>query len=188
MAYIREFRSKWRAEVQKHGQRLTKVCDTQEDAKLWAEAAEATLNSQKRRYSPREVFVSLGADLVTMVPRGVLEASREIPHPLFDILAAAVPTRRSSGIYFLMREGEVVYVGQSVDVLHRIARHRREGKHFDAYSYMECEAADLDRLERLYIRALVPEDNMSFGNRDIKRPISLARERVSGSHSPELPR
>lgn len=170
MAYFRLYKGKWRAEVQKHGHRLTKSCDTKEDAQAWADAAEASLDAKKKRFSPREQFVSLGADLVTMVPRGVLEAAREAPHSLIEIFEAAVPTTHASGVYFLIRGGEVVYVGQSIDVLNRIARHRREGRQFDAYAYMECLREDLDRLERVYIRALVPEGNMSFGNRDVIRP------------------
>lgn len=176
MAYFRLYKGKWRAEVQKHGHRLTKSCVTREDAQAWADAAEASLDAKKKRFAPRDQFVNLGADLVTMVPRCVLEAAREAPHSLIDILEAAVPTTHAPAIYFLMRNGEVTYVGQSIDVLSRIARHRREGRQFDAYSYMECPREDLDRLERVYIRALVPEDNMSFGNRDFtKRPPSRQR-------------
>lgn len=165
MAYIRQHKSKWRAEVQKHGSRQTKVCDTRGDAEAWVIATEAALDAGKRKYAPSAEFVIEGAHLVTMVPKGVLQAAREIPHSLLDILEAAVPTGQASGIYFLMRSREVVYVGQSIDVLHRVARHRREGRKFDAYAYLECEPSDLNRLEGLYIRALVPEENLSLGRR-----------------------
>ena len=162
MAYIREFRGKWRVEVQKHGQRVSKVTETKEDAELWADHIESKLDAQTIRYTPR--LVRNGPDLVTMVPRLVMEACRDVPYDHNAILEAAIPTAKPSGVYFLIRNGEVVYTGQSVDVLHRIARHRREGKVFDAFSYIECEREEMDRLESLYIRALVPLENLSFGN------------------------
>lgn len=164
MAYIRPLKGKWRAEVERHGQRVSKVVDTEDEAKLWATQAEAKLDAQTLRYKPRDRLALAGPDLVTMVPRCVLDACREIPHSQNAVLEAAIPTARASGVYFLIREGEVVYVGQSVDVLHRIARHRREGKRFDAFSYIECDSAEMDRLETLYIKSFVPEENLSFGN------------------------
>lgn len=164
MAYIRPYRGKWRAEVQKHGQRVSKLVDSQDEATTWAAHAEASLDASASRYKPREALVRADPNLVTMVPRAVLDACRQIPHPQVDVLAAAIPTALASGVYFLIRAGEVVYVGQSVDVLHRIARHRREGRAFDAFSYIECPAGDMDRLEALYIKAFVPEGNLSLGN------------------------
>lgn len=164
MAYIRPFRGKWRAEVERLGQRVSKVVDTEEEARLWATFAETQIDAQKLRYKPRDRLAMAGPDLVTIVPKTVLDACREIPHTQHAILQAAIPTSKASGIYFLLRNGSVVYVGQSVDVLHRIARHRREGKVFDGFAYMECEQSELDRLETLYIKSFVPEENLTFGN------------------------
>lgn len=166
MAHIRPYRGKWRAEVQRHGIRTTKLVATEDEARLWAQHAEEAIDVQKRRYEPRESLVRNGADLVTMVPKIVLEAARVVPHRQVDVLEAAVPTRLSSGIYFLLRAGEVVYVGQSVDVLHRISRHRREGRKFDAYAIMECERDQLDTLERQYIMLFVPRGNLTLGKPD----------------------
>lgn len=64
------------------------------------------------------------------------------------------------GVYFLYRNGAVVYVGQGVNVRKRIADHIGEGlKSFDAVSFFPCPKESLDRLERRYIRALLPEYN-----------------------------
>lgn len=179
MAYIREYRGKWRAEVQKAGRRESKVVDTEEEAKLWAAFAESAIDATSKRFRTRDRLVENGPDLVTMVPKLVLQACREIPHPQIDILEAAIPTRMASGVYFLLRGEDVVYVGQSVDVLGRISRHRREGKRFDAYSYMECSPDAMDRLERLYIKAFVPEENVSFGNHREQGPRPYAGRRIS---------
>lgn len=168
MAYIRQWRGKWRAEVQKHGQRRSKVADTEQEVREWARHLEAEIAATAKRYKPR--VVPVGPDLVTMVPRLVLDACRLLPHSKIDVLEAAIPTARASGIYFLIREQEVVYVGQSQDVLNRVSRHRRDGRKFDAFSYIECAAEDMDRLEVLYIKAFVPAENVSFGNLRGRKP------------------
>ena len=165
MAYIRQFRGKWRAEVQKHGQRVSKVVDSEEEARLWVDHAEAQLAAITGRYKPRHELVRNGADLVTMVPKCILQACRDIPHRQHDVLEAALPMTLPSGVYFLIADGEVLYVGQSVDVLARISRHRREGKLFDSFSYIVCEPSELDRIEALYIKAFLPPENFALGSR-----------------------
>ena len=47
MAYIRKFRDGWRAEVQRHGIRATKVTETKRDAQAWALKKEAELDRLK---------------------------------------------------------------------------------------------------------------------------------------------
>lgn len=161
MASIKPYRGdQWRAQICKDGSRRSKVFGSQEDAEAWAARAE-------RVFSKGVVF---GA------PRTVLRAQMSAPYQREEILAAAVHHPDPSGIYFLIRDGNIVYVGQSVNVLWRIAKHRYEGRKFDSYAVVGCSPEQLDDLERVYIRALVPEDNMSFGNRDFtKRPPSRQR-------------
>jgi integrase len=47
MAYIRKHKDKWRAEVQRHGHRVTQVCDTKREAQAWALKKEAELDAMK---------------------------------------------------------------------------------------------------------------------------------------------
>jgi len=47
MAYIRKLSSGWRAEVQKHGTRASRVFDTKRDAQKWAMETEAGLDAMK---------------------------------------------------------------------------------------------------------------------------------------------
>lgn len=42
MAYIRKYKDKWRAEIERNGQRSSKVCDTKREAQAWALEQEAT--------------------------------------------------------------------------------------------------------------------------------------------------
>jgi hypothetical protein len=165
MAHIKQLpNGKWRAQIEKYGQRPSKVVDTEPEAHIWAAHMEALLEAKAKRYKPKDALAIAGPDLVTMVPKRVLDACREIPHRQVDILEAAIPLRRNSAVYFLLRDGDVIYVGQSSDVMARISRHRREGKQFDSFAYMECEPEELDRLESLYINAFVPPENLTFGN------------------------
>lgn len=64
-------------------------------------------------------------------------------------------------IYFLCLVGEVVYVGQSVNLRNRIKGHI-ESKKFDAVFYLPCRGeSEACKLERRYIRKLFPTYNRS---------------------------
>jgi hypothetical protein len=70
-----------------------------------------------------------------------------------------------TGIYFLCKDDQVVYVGQSNRVVARIASHIGEGrKDFDheRVYFLPCPLASLNELERRYIDLLKPRYN---GNR-----------------------
>jgi hypothetical protein len=94
------------------------------------------------------------------------------------------------GVYMLVWRGRVVYVGQSISVLGRIAKHRSnyerflKGKpiptsgspnewrviKFDKALVHFCQRADLDRLERELIMTHKPELNIMLRNRS---PIKI---------------
>ncbi|KXS55166.1 MAG: prophage regulatory protein [Marinobacter sp. T13-3] len=78
-----------------------------------------------------------------------------------------------SGVYFLVKGGEVVYVGQSTSVYSRVTTHYAS-KDFDFWSYIPCEKEGLDILESLYIHFLQPKLNGKTGQTDqLSAPISL---------------
>lgn len=74
------------------------------------------------------------------------------------IVAAAFPIDAKCGVYFLVRGRRVVYVGQSVNIMARLATHMKE-KEFDAACYLEAAPDELDFIESFYIHALQPELN-----------------------------
>lgn len=91
-------------------------------------------------------------------------AARLCPSALDSTGAIAVallsPLLDMCGIYFLVRAGVVVYVGQSNYTLNRIATHSRDAeKDFDSVWFMQCGQSQLDALERYWIRVLDPELN-----------------------------
>lgn len=74
------------------------------------------------------------------------------------------PLARISAIYFLLKDGEVVYVGQSVSVFDRLLSHLNEmrseaAKDFDSTSFIPVPKDRLDELEQLFIRVLRPKYN-----------------------------
>ena len=170
MAYIGKFRNKWRAQVQVNGKRVSSVFDTEDAAKKWAGWQTDLLKANRSPKSMLEKLAYADTALLTSIPTRVLKAIHSVPHSLSDILDAAIPLGTQVGIYFLIKDEEVVYVGQSIEIFRRIGKHRNEGKDFDSFAFIECEKSELDKLEAKYITALAPELNWTFGN-----PSALSR-------------
>lgn len=93
-----------------------------------------------------------------------------------NILSRAIAWYNKPCIYFLIKNKEIVYVGQTTNLFNRLGHHQQ--KHintttkvmhsqikksrtidFDSFSYIECDKNDLDRLEGFYIFALLPKLN-----------------------------
>ena len=94
------------------------------------------------------------------------------PTPLLGLMGLAMLSipPNISGVYFLCDGDDVVYVGQSVQVVNRIATHLAEGrKKFDAdrVFFMPCPPPDLNAVEGQFIRLLNPKYNGNNG--DYKR-------------------
>ena len=75
------------------------------------------------------------------------------------IVAASLSLPDLSGIYFLIKDGEIVYIGQSLCVFRRVYDHLWAKKIFDSFSYIHCEEKMLDKLESIYIHFYQPPDN-----------------------------
>ncbi len=75
-----------------------------------------------------------------------------------EIVAGSQDAPVLCGVYFLVEGKEVVYVGQSINVMARIATHRAD-KRFSRFAYIPCKPEILDRLESLYIHTLRPALN-----------------------------
>lgn len=76
------------------------------------------------------------------------------------------------GIYFLLNRGEIVYVGQTTNILRRLIRHNQERtKVYDAVSFLACRPDELDDLELVYVEALVPRHNFTLSSRRTPSPI-----------------
>jgi hypothetical protein len=75
------------------------------------------------------------------------------------IVAASLNLADLSGIYFLIKDKEIVYIGQSTCVFRRVYDHLWSKKIFDSFSYIQCEKKMLDKLESIYIHFYQPPEN-----------------------------
>lgn len=65
------------------------------------------------------------------------------------------------GVYFLLNQGEVVYVGRSDHIFDRIATHVVLGRiEFDSYHWVPATGLYQARLEQVYIGQLSPKYNI----------------------------
>jgi hypothetical protein len=90
------------------------------------------------------------------------------------------PLIRRSGVYFLKLRGEIVYVGQSVNMFVRVNSHL--DKEFDEVLFFACEPHELNRWEGFFIRFLRPRLNggCSSEEANASAPISDLWQRVAG--------
>jgi hypothetical protein len=88
------------------------------------------------------------------------------------VVKGAMPYSKVCGIYFLVRDKKIIYVGQSIDVFSRISTHRND-KEFDSIAYVPCEPSLLDKMESLYIHVLSPHLNGNMCNGAKLAPIAL---------------
>lgn len=115
-----------------------------------------------------------------------------------DIAKAAIDAAQHakvSGIYFLVRNGKVDYVGQSINVFARVGSHQ----HVDAWAYIACEPDGLDVLESLYIYWLRPAGNgmahdgsksapmsvTQIVNMVVRSPVGMTRTALRRRHAPQ---
>lgn len=83
------------------------------------------------------------------------------PEELLDatqILRRSIPLKPVAGIYFLIVQGAIKYVGRSRNLFKRLEEHRLR-RVFDSYAVLPCAAEDAAIMEARYIAALRPEWN-----------------------------
>lgn len=91
-----------------------------------------------------------------------------------DIVETASKYKPVIGIYFLILDKEVVYIGQSINITSRIGHHFGVYQ-FDSYSFIECSAEELDLLESIYIQAYLPPLNGRSPTGKVTSPLSAKR-------------
>ena len=89
--------------------------------------------------------------------------------------AKSVEEEMLCGVYFLVNDDRVVYVGQSVNVYSRVKTHMADPrKTFDSWCFIRCEKRMLDVLESLYIHFLQPKQQGKSGNSDqLSTPLTM---------------
>lgn len=74
--------------------------------------------------------------------------------PISEIVRKSSSYGNVCGVYFLIKDSQIVYIGQSINIAARITSHK--DKDFDSVSYVTCRRSELDILESLYIIAYNP--------------------------------
>jgi hypothetical protein len=103
------------------------------------------------------------ATLFDFVPRQTV-----VPNQLSNLDGILeLPVDQSiSGIYFLCKNGEVVYVGKSTNVISRVATHSSENrKDFDKVFFLTVPKSELAALEKHYATILRPKYNVDENGR-----------------------
>jgi len=93
-----------------------------------------------------------------------------------ELVSASLPWVIAIGVYFLIQDHEVVYVGQSINVFSRVREHGTS-KVFNRFAYIACTNDELDLLESLYIHYLRPKYNGEV-NGHVFAPLQLHQLRI----------
>lgn len=153
MASIQQSGRGFRAVIRKVDHYTTRSFRTREEAETWAAQEEDAYYRRKNG---------------DVNPVGYAQAIKQLPGlpTREDILAGAGDFCRS-GVYFLLLGNEVVYVGQSSNLISRLAEHVVSadwGRPFDRYAILPCSEGLRMPLERHYIAELQPRYNVNgFG-------------------------
>jgi len=65
------------------------------------------------------------------------------------------------GIYFLIHNDDIVYIGQSIDIPNRIRQHKGHYP-FDTVKYIEVNKNKLNKIEKEYILQYTPKYNKTY--------------------------
>ena len=84
--------------------------------------------------------------------------------PEDELFSHELPAKHLCGIYFLIdAQGLVMYVGQSTNIMSRLATHLyRTGVFIARVAYQPFDEADLNRAEAFYIHRFQPPDNVKY--------------------------
>lgn len=84
------------------------------------------------------------------------------------------------GVYMLIRDDRITYVGSSKSMMKRVKAHQSNGRSFDRVIWMETAPEDLLYVERLLIGTIQPPEN-----RDVRAPSQTKRELKLANPLPE---
>jgi hypothetical protein len=180
MATIRKRGRSFSVEVNRVGVRRSRSFPSKLEALLWAKTQEEAILREKAPHLVGKLF----GDRKSRYPINQWPD----PHPPMryeagklqrvDTLSLGQILKQprfwlSSGVYFLIKDNEVVYVGKSGDVHGRISQHWMLSKDFDSYTYIACSGMEMDELERYYIKSLLPPLNSAMIPKEFLWPHSV---------------
>lgn len=66
------------------------------------------------------------------------------------------------GVYFLLQEGRIVYVGKTGNIRERLSQHSNGEKLWSQFFFIQCEEEEIDKLEAHYIAKFRPAYNINL--------------------------
>ena len=154
----------WRAQCHISYKRFSKCFPTKAQAEAWVEmveVSEPTIMYLRRAIEDHRIS--------SAIPRRLREAISKANYSAVDIMRCSVGLGEGAGVYFLIRDYEVIYVGQTDNLLRRLYQHQRDGRKFSSFAFIPCERECLNDLEQTYITLLLPKHNMTFGETRAKK-------------------
>jgi hypothetical protein len=142
-----------------------KINAARDEVAIYANNVREQIACLETKLSQLHIFERMNAVSAVLTNKYLLDSN--------DIVKVALPWKRACGVYFLILDGVVVYVGQSANIYSRICQHT--DKHFDKYAYVPCEVELLDKLESLYIHLLKPKLNGNNNPNEKAAPINLRK-------------
>lgn len=106
--------------------------------------------------------------------RLVVKGRAQIESAIVSAAQPINPGPSTCGIYFLVEDTEIVYIGQSTDVFTRVLTHRREGyKAFDKCCWVPVPRDELDAVESALIALFKPRHNRDGVNKHGDETLAL---------------
>lgn len=69
------------------------------------------------------------------------------------------------GIYFLINDGIITYIGQTTNLINRLLQHKQALMLWDQVKFIACKEEDLTRYETRWIKKFLPVDNHTHKGR-----------------------
>jgi len=123
-----------------------------QDVKAWA--ANNILQENEGAHVPPRLFLHR-TSMSPMIDVTKIPVELSSLEGLLDVSHWVGPT---CGVYFLVQNQEIAYIGQSVHTASRLINHSRE-KEFNAAFFLPVPACELDRIEGALIRFFEPPLN-----------------------------
>jgi len=101
-----------------------------------------------------------------------------------EVLLSKREIKETYIIYALIKNDEIVYIGQSTNIMTRIGSHLHSEKVFDSWCIVEnlgvyTTSKEVSRLEEKYIRRFLPKYNKAH-NAKFQKAVSARNKLLSG--------
>ena len=140
MATYLKYRDGWRVQICVQGIRESRSFESKREAKEWAQERE-----WKLKYPGKKEREEKNRNSSNTTPQQTTS----------QIVKNALPLNLSVGIFVLIKDGNIVYIGKSLDLQETIKQYLNSKK-FDHINVIECPEKNLDKYFEHYIAIFNP--------------------------------